>query len=142
MNKPRFVWCNDMCRKRDFAKCWKDNHIPFAGYLAEKYGSFSCAYAAIFERWLRFKKFAWPDETRCFLKLFMEKHGEFHCKRGVWDFAERYSLCGAVYVGRDIPPARLFVDVFSATPYSPKEKNRNKEFFKLATSTINSLTRR
>ena len=98
MNKPSYIGCSEECRYWSVKKCWKENHIPFAGYLAGKYrNGISVAYQEIFNRWLRRKKIAWPDEVKQFNALYEYKHPELIRGPKVTGMMSLYNYLGAVF---------------------------------------------
>ena len=76
---------------------WKKNYIPFAGYLAMKYGAERSAWRVIMNRYVRMKKIVWPDEFKEFGRLFWEKHPEFRSSRVVSGDISLYSYQGAYW---------------------------------------------
>jgi hypothetical protein len=139
VNKPRFTGCPGLCGGD--VHCWRANHMPYVGLLLTRYGAKVAVWEKVFARWMRFKKLAWPDEVEAFWNLYESKHKELF-SHPTFHRALLHIEYGAVHMAGEHFPRRLFGDVLSGEPYTPKKNKRQEHFFRLAAATIKNISLR
>ena len=153
MNKPRFTLCpgDPECRHSGWEECWRANHIPYVGLLKSRYGTFNAVYEIVFKRYMRMKKFAWPDEVKHFNSLYKAKHPELFRGNELKRSMNIRSDMGCVYVNKGngfLIRAFGLGGIFDDKPYTPKEEHKERDFLRLTakkmikdvkTGRINSL---
>ena len=135
-SKPTYTGCPGHCFGGKH--CWRANHIPLVGLLLSRYRTQVAVFRVVFQRWMRRKKIAWPDEVDAFWNLYKTKHLELTsgaAAREAWIFSQ----FGAVLLD-DGFPVKLFFDVLDGQPFSPKADERDKYLFKIAASTLRNLS--
>ncbi len=83
---------------------------------------------------MRRKKFAWPDEVKAFNELYRKKHPELTGSYRVSTAMLERDMFGAVYVNKHhgfVIRAFGKGGVLEGEPYTPKEKLKDRDFFKL-----------
>lgn len=108
--------------------------MPYLGLLLEQYGTYIAVYSIVFDRYMRRKKFAWPDEVKAFNDLYRKKHPELIRGHKVVDAMFEREIHGAVYVEkRHGFVIRAFGKggVLAGDPYTPKDKYKDRDFFRL-----------
>ena len=145
MGKPSYTGCPDRCSGLHPKRCWQLGHIPFVGYLARSQKSQRSAWICVSERYMRRKQFLWPDEVADFCDLYREKHPEL-ISRAVLEAMSDYRHFGAVYKPYEKDWGTVITvfgrnGIFDWPVITPKPKDREKAFFKLASNALTNLAR-
>ena len=158
MNKPTFKghpedYDNRIIECKTIKHCWKNNHIPFIGYLAGAWiyrGSNDQIYYAfinVLERFVQKKQIVFPDEMSLFREQFKYKHPEFMSLYRIQTKLWTYATYGAAWGYEPYESKKTVIPLFfvrnalfeGIAPKSPKPNNRNKFLFKLAPKYIFKL---
>tara|TARA_R110000803_G_scaffold199859_1_gene264021 strand:+ start:1325 stop:1825 length:501 start_codon:yes stop_codon:yes gene_type:complete len=96
MRKPRFTGLpHDYNRDGDCKSWWRNNYIPFAGYLLLKNNGIQRkTYDDIFARYVRLKRIVLPSEAEKFTAIFRERHPEISDNRS----NANWNHFGSIYI--------------------------------------------
>jgi hypothetical protein len=134
---PMFSGCRTGSKE-----CWRNGHIHFVHMLNCRYGSQVDVWRTVFERWVRRKEIAWPDEVECFSELYRLKHREI-CSSTTYSEMSYYGRLGAYHDRRfrfgTVSPLFHPEGALAGSPVSPKPEDRNKVFLNRSLLMINQI---
>jgi len=138
--RPRYVGCSHCWQIT--RECWRNNHVPYAGLVYARVGTLRETWEIIFSRYLRRKKFLWPEEAKKFTNLYKEKHPELS-RGGARNRMEEAAYNGAVWneLLGTIAPAFGVGGFLEGKPYTPPENKKEAEFLRLSMAKIMQLSR-
>lgn len=127
-------------------ECWRRGHVPYVAVILGRTNSYLSVYEIVFARYMRMKKFAWPDEVKRFNGLYKAKHPEIVSGR-VRNMMEETGTNGAAYVKEKYSASVVglfgFIHgVLYGSPCTPTKDDAERAFFKLASMKMYEMTRR
>lgn len=143
--KPMYLGHPDRCYQNQ-KLCWQQNHIPFFGYLASQYQrGFLDAFDVIFNRYMRRKLIAMPEEMKAFYDLWFKKHPETKSSRYIKNTLSTYCFSGAYFnknLGSEGVVCKVYLGdypLFHGRPEDIKKQCIEKQIISGALFTIQSL---